>query len=364
MRICEITSYIESIAPLAWQEDYDNAGLICGNSGADVNSALVTLDCTEEVLDEAIAAGIKLIIAHHPIVFGGLKKITGKTYIERVLIKAIKNDIAIYTAHTNLDNAPKGVNARIGEMLGLVNTRILAPKAGLFRKLITFVPLTHAEALREALFGAGAGHIGKYDCCSFSTQGTGSFRGLDGSIPFVGEKGRLHSEQELKIETIYPVSLEKQVIGALLMAHPYEEVAYDLLPLANEYAGIGSGLIGELPGEEEEQKFLERLKKVMQCGSVRHTRLLGKGIKKVALCGGSGSFLLGDAISAGAQVFISADFKYHQFFDAENKIVIADIGHYETEQFTKHLFYDLLTQKFPIFAVHLSKMNTNPINYI
>lgn len=364
MKIKEITSYIESVAPLCYQESYDNSGLICGDDQTAATKVLVTLDCTESILDEAIALGCNLIIAHHPIVFSGLKKITGKNYVERVLIKAIKNDIAIYAAHTNLDSVQNGVNAQIAEKIGLVNTKILSPKFGLLKKLVTFCPLNKANEVRQALFDAGCGNIGNYDECSFNSEGFGTFKANDLTKPYVGEKGSQHKEQELKIETIYPSYREHVIVSALLQAHPYEEVAYDLLPLANKHANVGSGLIGDLPKEEDELSFLKRLKQNMQTNCIRHTQVIGKKIKKVAICGGSGSFLLNEAIAAGAGIFVSADFKYHQFFDADNKIVIADTGHYESEQFTKQLFYDLLTKKFPIFAVHLSKINTNPINYI
>jgi dinuclear metal center YbgI/SA1388 family protein len=364
MKIKEIIAHIESIAPLAYQEAYDNSGMICGNPDAEAKSALVTLDCTEEVLDEAIALGCNLIVAHHPIVFSGLKKITGKNYVERVLIKAIKNDITIYAAHTNLDNVHNGVNAQIAKKLGLSNTRILSPRSGQLRKLITFCPIDKAEEVRKAIFAAGAGHIGNYDECSFNAEGFGTFRAGDNADPYVGEKGKEHREKELKIESIYSLANESAIVAALLAAHPYEEVAYDIIPLANTHKMIGSGMVGELDMEIDEMTFLKNLKKLMQTDCVRHTKITGKRVKKVAVCGGSGSFLLNEAIGSGAEVFVTADFKYHQFFDADNKIVIADIGHYESEQFTKQLFYDLLTKKFPIFAVHLSKINTNPINYI
>lgn len=364
MKIKELLEFLESIAPLAYQESYDNSGLICGNIDAEVKSVMITLDCTEEVLDEALSAGCSLVIAHHPIIFSGLKKINGKNYTERVIIKAIKNDIAIYAAHTNFDNIHNGVNERIAEKLGLINTKILSPQTGKLRKLITFCPVDKADHVRKALFDAGAGHIGNYSECSFNVEGYGTFKANKGANPYVGEKGKQHHENELKIESIYTVERERAIIEALLKSHPYEEPAYDLIELANKNNKVGSGMIGNLSFPEDENVFLKNLKQVMQTSCVRHTKLTGKKVSKVAVCGGSGSFLLLEAINAGADVFVSADFKYHQFFDADNKIVIADIGHYESEQFTKQLFYDLLTKKFPTFAVHLSKINTNPINYI
>ncbi|MBL7883729.1 MAG: Nif3-like dinuclear metal center hexameric protein [Bacteroidia bacterium] len=364
MKLKEITNYLESYAPLAYQESYDNAGLICGNENMHITGAVICLDSTEEVIDEAIALGCNLVIAHHPIVFSGLKKFNGKNYIERVIIKAIKNDIAIYAAHTNLDNMLNGVNAKIAEKLGLSNCKILSPIKNNLKKLATFCPEDKAEQLRTALFNAGAGSIGNYSECSFNTNGTGTFKAGNKTQPYVGEQGKLHYEKEVKIELIYESNKEGKVLKALFETHPYEEVAYDLIALSNEQQNIGSGLIGELSDELSEIDFLNHLKAKMKAGSVKYTQLLGKKVKKIAICGGSGSFLLKNAIQAQADVFVTADFKYHQFFDAENRIVIADIGHFESEQYTSELFYEILTKKFNTFALHLSKINTNPINYL
>lgn len=364
MKLKEITDYIESIAPLSYQESYDNSGLLCGNHDMKITSALICLDSIETVIDEAIDLGANLVIAHHPIIFSGLKKLNGKSYIERVIIKAIKNDIAIYAAHTNLDNVSNGVNAKIAEKLGLVNCNILVPQKNKLKKLLTFCPEENAEEVRQALFAAGAGQIGDYAECSYNTVGMGTFRAGQTSNPAVGEKGKYNQEKEVKIETIYPLHIESRLLKALMDSHPYEEVAYDLIPLSNSYQKLGAGLIGELLDEMDELAFLKHVKTTMESECIRYTALRGKKVKKVALCGGSGSFLLEDAIKSGADVFVTADFKYHQFFDAENNIVIADIGHYETEHFTSELFYEILTKKFNTFAVHLSKINTNPIKYL
>jgi dinuclear metal center YbgI/SA1388 family protein len=364
MQLKEITDHLESIAPLSYQESYDNAGLICGSHDMEISGALICLDSTEAVIDEAIANGCNLVIAHHPIVFSGLKKLNGKNYVERVIIKAIKNNIAIYAAHTNLDNVANGVNAKIAEKLGLINTSILAPQKNGLKKLITFCPEDKAESIRNALFNAGAGAIGDYDSCSFNTSGTGTFRAGKNAKPYVGEIGRQHQEKEIKIETVFAAHLQSQLVKALMSAHPYEEVAYDIITLANTNTTVGAGLIGELSAETDELAFLNHLKQVMKAKGIRYTALRNKKVKKVAVCGGSGSFLLADAIKAGADVFVTADYKYHQFFDAENRIVIADIGHYESEQYTTELFYEILTKKFSTFAIHLSKINTNPINYL
>ncbi|MEO6522633.1 MAG: Nif3-like dinuclear metal center hexameric protein [Mucilaginibacter sp.] len=364
MKLAELTSYLESIAPLAYQEDYDNSGLIVGKPDMEISQALISLDCTEAVVDEAIAKGCQVIVSHHPIVFKGLKKFNGKTYVERVIEKAIKHNVAIYAIHTNLDNVENGVNARICETLGLQDCRILAPKQGLLKKLVTFVPTSHADKVRAALFNAGAGHIGNYSECSFNAEGTGTFKGNANTDPFVGEPGKNHQEAEVRIETVYPSNLESKILMALFMEHPYEEVAYDLYPITNQYQNIGSGMVGELEHPMSEADFLQFVKYKMNASVIRHTNLRGKSVKNVAVCGGSGSFLLKHAIAAGADVFITADFKYHEFFDAEEKIVIADIGHFESEQFTQNLLVDFITKKFTNFAVRLTEVNTNPIKYL
>lgn len=364
MKLQEITDFLEAYAPLAYQESYDNAGLICGSKDMDITAALICLDSTEAVIDEAIERGCNLVIAHHPIVFSGLKKFNGKNYVERVIIKAIRNNIAIYAAHTNLDNVHNGINAKIAEKLGLVNCTVLVPQKNLLKKLVTFCPEAKAEELRIALFNAGAGKIANYDECSFNTLGTGTFRAGAGSDPFVGEIGKQHQEKEVRIETVYSQHIESQLLKALFNAHPYEEVAYDLIPLSKTHNRIGAGLVGELPEESNEMDFLKYLKTVMKADSLRYTALRDKKVKKISICGGSGSFLLGDAIKSGADVFVTADFKYHQFFDAENRIIIADIGHYESEQFTVELFYEILKKKFSTFALLISTINTNPIKYL
>ena len=365
MKIAEITDFIESVAPLAMQESYDNAGLIVGDRKVEATGALICLDVTEEVVDEAISLGFTLIIAHHPFVFDGLKKFSGSSDVERTLVKAIKNDVAVYAAHTNLDNMLlNGVNSKIAGKLGLTDTRILAPMGGNLRKIVVFVPTANAEAVRNAMFEAGAGNIGNYNSCSYNLQGEGSFKAEEGCNPYVGEIGQTHFEPETRIETIAPKHLVSKVVNAMLSVHPYEEPAFDIYPLDNSFAMAGSGIIGTLPKPENAAEFLQRVKQIFGCGCIRHTRLPETPIKKVAVCGGSGSFLIGDAMRAGADILLTADIKYHQFFDARYPFVLADIGHYESEQFTKELFYELLTGKFSNFAVRLTKVNTNPIKYV
>ncbi|SHK86311.1 dinuclear metal center protein, YbgI/SA1388 family [Chitinophaga jiangningensis] len=364
MKIKEIIQAIESFAPLQYQESYDNAGLLFGDASREVTNVLLTLDATEEVIDEAIARGCNLVVAHHPIVFGGLKKITGSNYVERVAIKAIRHEVAVYAAHTNLDNVRNGVCAEMAARLGLDHCRVLQPKKGLLKKLYTFVPEADAEKVRVALFEAGAGHIGQYSECSYNGAGEGTFKAGAGTDPYVGKVGERHFEKETKLEVIFPLYLEGRVISALLSSHPYEEVAYDIVNLDNTYNEVGSGLVGELPADMDELEFLRLVKERFGAGCVKYTNLRGKKVRKVALCGGAGSFLLKRAIGAGADVYISSDFKYHEFFDADNQIVIADIGHFESEQFTVELFYHILTEKFRNFAPLKSTIKTNPVNYL
>jgi dinuclear metal center YbgI/SA1388 family protein len=363
MKLSQLTDYLESLAPLAYQEDYDNSGLIVGDPNREIYSALISLDCTEAVVQEAIETGCQVVISHHPIVFRGLKKFNGKTYVERVVEMAIRNNIAVYAIHTNLDSIIGGVNGRICETLGLQNLRILAPKAGLLKKLVTFVPFEQADAVRNALFNAGAGYIGNYSEVSFNGEGTGTFKANENASPFVGEIGQLHRENEIRIEMIYPEPIERKLVAALISAHPYEEVAYDLYPLANQHGQVGAGMIGEFEDARPEDGFLAHVKEKMQAKVIRHTGFINKPIKKVAVCGGAGSFLLKQAFAAGADAFITADFKYHEFFDADGKILIADIGHFESEQFTQELLFEIISKKFSNFAVRLTRINTNPVKY-
>ena len=363
MLLRELTDYLESLAPLAYQEPYDNAGLLVGYPDQEVTRALVSLDCTEAVVDEAIDKGCQVIISHHPIVFKGLKRFNGKTYVERVVMKAIKHDIALYAIHTNLDNVTGGVNTKLAEQLGLRDTTILSPKSELLRKLVVFVPVDHVEPVRSALFAAGAGQVGKYDACSFNAVGYGTFRGGADTDPFVGKPGEHHREEEMRVEVIFPADRERTILRALFEVHPYEEVAYDVYALQNVYQQVGGGLVGQLEQPLSEEAFLDLLKKQLNAGVIRHTELRGKPVTRVAVCGGSGGFLLREAIGAGADVFVTADYKYHEFFDAEGKIVIADVGHFESEQFTQQLLLEIIQKKFPTFAVRLTGIDTNPIKY-
>lgn len=363
MRIADIITYLESWAPPALQENYDNAGLITGSPGWDCTGIICTLDATEDVIKEAKAKGCNLVVAHHPIVFGGIKKLTGKNYVEKTVITAIKEDIAIFAIHTNLDNILTGVNGRIADRFGLVNRRILAEKEGLLRKLYTFVPVEKAEEVRTALFETGAGHIGNYSECSFTTEGSGTFKAGAGTNPYVGAPDRRHTEPEIKMEMIFPAWLQGSLVAALKKAHPYEEVAYDIIQLANTHPATGSGLIGELPEPLTGTAFLNKVSEVFGTSFIRHTALSGQMIKKLAICGGAGSFLISSVLASGADAFVTADMKYHEFFDANGRLLIADPGHFETEQFTIGLLQEVLAKKFPTFAVLKTEVETNPVKY-
>jgi dinuclear metal center YbgI/SA1388 family protein len=363
MRLSNIIQHLESIAPLSYQEDYDNSGLLVGAADQEVTQALVALDCTEAIVDEAIANGCDLIITHHPIVFKGLKKLNGKNYVERVILKAVKHGIALYAIHTNLDAVSTGVNKEICDRLGIINPVILNPKPGILKKLVTFCPLAQAETVKNALFAAGAGNISNYSECSFNVAGSGTFKGSAETHPFAGTPGLRHEEAEIRMEMIFKAQDERKILLALLENHPYEEVAYDIYALENRLPTVGSGMIGWLETPLDGPDFLALVKDKMQARVIRHTAILPEKIHKVAVCGGSGSFLLKHAIAAGADAFVTADFKYHEFFDSEEKLIIADIGHFETEQFTSDLLMDIIREKFPNFAIRLTEHNTNPINY-
>ena len=362
--IADIIRFLEALAPPAYQESYDNAGLLTGSGNWECTGVLATLDATEEVVMEAVSCRCNLIVAHHPVIFGGLKKITGRNYVERTIIAAIKRDIAIYAIHTNLDNVVAGgVNGRIARKLGILDGRPLLPREGTLQKLHCFVPVDHLDIVRAAVFAAGAGHIGNYSECSYSVEGNGTFTGGEGTNPYVGQPGKRHSEKEGRLEVIVPAHLSREVIRAMVAAHPYEEVAYDLVPLANTHPGVGSGLIGELPVEIGETELLNRIRREFGVPVIRHTRLTGRPVKRVAVCGGAGSFLISKALAAGANFYITSDVKYHEFFDANDQLVVADIGHFESEQFTVDLLFEVLQEKFRNFAVLKSVVKTNPIKY-
>ncbi|MBL4746736.1 MAG: Nif3-like dinuclear metal center hexameric protein [Flavobacteriaceae bacterium] len=364
MIVKDITSYLEELTPLNYAESFDNVGLLIGDSQAKLTGVLITLDTLENIIDEAIEKKCNLIVSFHPIIFSGLKKITGNSYVERVVLKAIKNDIAIYSMHTALDNSFNGVSAKICEVLGLQHKKILIPQQNTIKKLTTYIPIIALEDVRSELFKAGAGALGNYSNCSFTSSGNGTFKGNEHSNPTIGERNLVHTEKEIVLSVCYEKHKESAILAALFKAHPYEEVAYEITSLQNINQKIGIGMIGELPEAVTELEFLNTLKVTMNAAGIRHSKLLNRPIKRVAVLGGSGSYAITNALKAKADIYVTADVKYHEFYKAEDQLIIADIGHYESEQFTKNLLVDQLTKKFPNFAIILSDKNTNPIHYL
>lgn len=364
MKIKEIISVLEEMAPLAYAEDFDNVGLLVGDQEIEATGILVCHDALENIIDEAIKKNCNMVVCFHPILFSGLKKITGKNYVEKAVIKAIKNDIAIYAVHTALDNHQEGVNKIFSDALGLVNTKILIPKQHFIRKLVTFTIAENAEEVRNALFDAGAGNIGNYENCSFNSKGIGTYMGNEHSNPQVGERFEFVQGDEIKIEVTFEKHLENKILKALFKSHAYEEVAYEIYELQNQHQNIGLGMIGELKNPMSEKEFLLFAKEKMQCGGIRHSSFTGNEIKKVAVLGGAGSFAIKNAIQAGAHAYLTADLKYHQFYEAENKLLLADIGHFESERYTKNYIVEYLRKKILNFAVILSEENSNPVKYL
>ena len=364
MKIKEVISALERFAPLPLQDGFDNAGLQIGLTDAETTGALLCLDVTEAIIDKAIEMGYNLIISHHPLIFKGYKSIVGKDYVERCILKSIKNDIVIYSAHTNLDNAATGVNRYIAQKIGLTNLQILAPQENSLLKLVTFVPVLQADRVRDALFEKGCGNIGNYDSCSYNLEGEGTFRAKDGAHPFCGAVGEKHHEKEIRIETIFPAYKKAEVIRALLIAHPYEEPAFDIYPLQNKWSQAGAGMIGYLSEPEEERAFLLRIKELFRVSCLRHSKLRGQMIEKVALCGGAGAFLIPQAVKEQADVFITGEIKYHEYFGRESDILLVETGHYESEQYTPELLCEVIVNACPGCKVHVSEISTNPINYL
>lgn len=364
MRIKEIIQAIELLAPLPLQEGFDNSGLQAGDANREATGALLCIDVTENVLEEAVSLGCNLIISHHPIAFRPFKSLTGKSYVERCIIRAIQQDVALYAAHTNLDNARNGVNYKLAGMLELQNVKVLHPKEDALLKFVTTVPMHYAESTRNALFNAGAGHIGNYDSCSYNLNGEGTFRAKAEAHPFVGERDELHVESEVRIETVIPFYKKEEILRALIAVHPYEEPVYDFYPILNKWGEHGSGVVGALPEPMQEQDFLYLLKDIFNLPAIRHTKIQGKEVRDVALCGGAGAFLIPHAIAYGADAFVTGEAKYNDFYDVEGRLLLAVVGHYESEICTKDIFFDLLSEKFPTFALHKSAFDSNPVKYL
>jgi len=364
MLIKDITNYLETIAPLQLQDSFDNSGLLIGDSGSTVTKVLATLDVTENVITEAINTKCELIIAHHPVIFKGIKKLTNSNLTEKLVVMAIKSNIAIYAIHTNLDNVMGGVNSILAKKLGIKNTRILLPKTNGYNKIITFCPSSHVPDIKNALFASGAGNIGNYSNCSYTSSGVGTFMPLADSNPFVGELNKLQQEEEERIEVIIPSYKLNKAISAMLNAHPYEEPAYDIYNLNNTNKMVGSGLIGEIDNEISVTEYLRSVKQKLGTSYLKHNKLINKPVKRVAICGGSGSFLINAAAKNKADIFITGDIKYHEYFEHTENMTIVDAGHYETEHPVKELIYSLLKKKFPNFAVQISQESANPISFM
>ncbi len=363
MFVSDIIEIIEEWAPVEYSEDFDNVGLLTGDPKSNCTGVLITLDTIESIIDEAIKNKCNLIVSFHPIIFSSLKKISKSDYVQKTIYKAIQNNVSIYAIHTSLDNHKYGVSHKIAEKLNLINTEILLPKNDTLRKLIVNVPESNENDLLKALHDAGAGILGNYENCSFSIEGKGTFKGNELSNPNIGDPQKKTSIAEKQIQLVFQKHLESRILETLFKNHPYESVAYDILNLNNLNPDIGMGVFGSLKKSFSENDFIELLKKTFKTPLVRHSKLLGKPIKKVALLGGSGSFAINSAIKKQADVFLTSDLKYHNFFMAENKIILMDIGHYESEQYTKNLIFDFLKEKLSSFAVVLSSINTNPVNY-
>jgi dinuclear metal center YbgI/SA1388 family protein len=364
MKLKELSSFLDSAIPVSFQENYDNSGLQLGDPEIEISSGLLAVDVTEEVVNEAVSVGCDLIISHHPLIFTGIKHIIERNYTERVVRKCIKNDISVYSAHTNLDSVENGVSYKMAEQLGLLNVTVLSPLEGKLIKLVTYIPEKYLDKVRNAVFEAGAGAIGNYDQCSYTLQGKGSFRGNELTEPFVGEKGKIHFEDEVRFETVMFSHLRNNVVKALIGSHPYEEVAYDLYSLENTNIRAGLGCLGQLPQEMNEQDFLRHVATVFNARGIRYSGFTGKIMNRIAVCGGSGSSFIGKAVSMGADAYVTADLKYHNFFDADRNILLVDTGHYESEKFATEILNELIIKKFPKFALRFSKTNTNPINYL
>ena len=365
LKVRDIAAWLEVWAPRHLAESYDNVGLLVGSADMEVNKVLVSLDCTEDVVAEAEREGCQLIVSHHPVIFGGLKRLNGSNDVERTVMRAVRSGIALYAIHTNLDNVMTGVNRHLGELLGCTpeSLRILRPMGAKLEKWTVFVPTDHADSVRDAMAQAGAGHIGNYDQCSFATEGTGTFRAREGATPFVGNPGEMHREPEVRLEMVVPGEAVSAVRRAMLEAHPYEEVAYDRVALENGRVDLGAGMVGELPEPMAWEDFADHVKQTLGGQALKHTAPVKSHVQRIAMCGGSGAFLMGDAARAGADVYVTSDVKYHEYFQAEGCFQLLDVGHYESEWQTSTLIANKIKEKFPKFAVRLSSTKTNPVTY-
>ena len=363
MKIKEFINEFEQIIPVRQAEDFDNVGLLCGNPDREITGILIAHDALENVIDEAIEKKLNFVFCFHPIIFSGLKSITGKNYVEKAVLKALENKIALYAIHTAFDNDYFGVNYKICEVLGLKNQQVLMPKKNQLKKLEVYVPTDSAEILRNALFVAGAGNIGFYDECSFTIQGEGTFRPLEGSNPVTGTHNEREKANEVLINVIFEDYKTNQILFAMKENHPYEEVAYQLITLENDNQYTGLGRYGNLEQEMDELDFLTFIKQKFNIDIIRHSSLNNKKIRTIGVLGGSGASGIKAAMSAKCDAYITGDVKYHDFFFAEGKMLICDIGHFESEQFVVQQLFEILSEKFTTFAIAKTTQKTNPVNY-
>ena len=331
MTVRGIQEIMEAWAPLdiAWERD--NPGLQAGDTGRRVRGILVALDVTEPVVKEAKGAGANLIVSHHPLLFRPLRSLTTRSGTERTLTALARGGIALYSAHTNLDFTRGGTSFALAEALGLATEGFLTSSFRTESKIVTFVPPSHADSVAAAMAGAGAGVIGAYDGCSFRTEGTGTFRGGKGTHPAVGKAGVPEHAREIRLEMVAPRRAVHTVVDALKGAHPYEEVAFDVYPLDNTSGAYGMGALGTLPRAVPLADFLGRVRRALRTRSLRWSGDPRSRVRRVAVCGGSGSELLPQAIAAGADAFVTADVRYHTFQEAGTEITLVDAGHFETE---------------------------------
>lgn len=368
MLIKEIIDAIESIAPLPLQEEWDNCGVQVGPTDNECTGVMVCVDCTPVVVEEAIAMNCNLIVSHHPLIFGGIKQLTGKTEAERCVINAVTAGLTIYSSHTALDNSPNGISHRMASLLGLEDVDVLVPREADQLKLVAYVPVSKLDDVRLALFDAGAGAIGNYDFCSFATDGRGSFRALDGANPYVGEVSQLHFEDESRLEVLLPRWKRRDVELALRQVHPYEEPAYEFSEVVAASRPAGSGCVGHLPQPMTVAQLALFAKERFGCQAVRlscyHGDPMVHTVRRVAVCGGAGGSFIGAVKRSGADAYITADLRYHDFVDYGKRLALIDVGHFNSEQCAKEIFYQLICEKFPNFAVHTSKNEKNPIQYL
>ena len=364
MTIKDVTTFLEQKFPLYLQEDFDNCGVQCGDVRQEISGAMVCFEMSEQVIDEAIDKGCNLVISHHPLMLKrGICKIVPTDRVGAMICKALAHNMVLYSMHTNIDSGEGGGNDAFAEKLRLRNVKVLEPHKGMYRKLVVFVPKENAETLKSALFAVGCGVQGNYDSCGYTLHGQGQFRPLEGANPHIGEENHLEHVDEERVEMIYPTGLQRAVVQAIYDNHPYEEPAFDLLPLENESRTIGLGRIGELPKELPVSDFLGYLKDNLGFIHCRYCGDETKMIRKVAVCGGGGSSFIDLAIASGADAYVSGDFKYHDFFKSYQKTLLVDIGHYEGEFFIKNIIFNLLNEKFSTFATLISKMESLEVKF-